>query len=259
TENGTRSWRINAWEWTGEKLLLGASRRMGAERPLIELIPRAAASALAAIVRAARQIRCEQIAALACALLPGAKIERAVLSPGVRRGQPGRYARILLNLRNQRVAVTAVAASTYTKDVDAFLSAALLWLARTEARIRPPYIQKLWLILESDAIKPALDRIALLRQGLRQMIVLYEIGNVGQNIRPVEIPARAELWKGKLARFPPVSEPQTSAIASVIKEQFPDAVDVVQARHGETLRYFGLPFARVRRLMDQERVWFGTE
>ena len=27
----------------------------------------------------------------------------------------------------------------------------------------------------------------------------------------------------------------------------------------ETLRYFGLPFARVRRVMGSERVWFGVE
>ena len=39
----------------------------------------------------------------------------------------------------------------------------------------------------------------------------------------------------------------------------PDAIDVVASRHGQTLRYHGLPFARVRRVMDRERVWFGIE
>ena len=39
----------------------------------------------------------------------------------------------------------------------------------------------------------------------------------------------------------------------------PGAIDVVSARHGETLRYFGLPFARVRRLLGSERLWFGVE
>ena len=34
---------------------------------------------------------------------------------------------------------------------------------------------------------------------------------------------------------------------------------MVSARHGETLRYFGLPFARVRRVMESERLWFGIE
>src|ERR1700682_387096 len=47
TEKGTRSWKIVAWEWTGNKLLLQTSRRMGARRPLLELIPRASAAAVA--------------------------------------------------------------------------------------------------------------------------------------------------------------------------------------------------------------------
>jgi len=81
TEKGSRTWKIFAWEWTGEKLLLQASRRLGAERPQIELVPRAAASAIALTVKAARQSRCEQLGRLACSLQPGAKLERTALSP----------------------------------------------------------------------------------------------------------------------------------------------------------------------------------
>jgi hypothetical protein len=47
-------------------------------------------------------------------------------------------------------------------------------------------------------------------------------------------------------------------VLSIIAEA-PEAIDVVHARHGETLRYFGLPFARVRSLLGVERVWFGTD
>ena len=93
TEKGIRSWNIAAWEWHGNKLLLQTSRRMGGERPLLELIPRASAGAVAATVRAARQSRCDRLARLAASLPAGAKVERVGLSPGVRRGQPGRYAR----------------------------------------------------------------------------------------------------------------------------------------------------------------------
>src|SRR5437016_600679 len=46
TESGFRSWRITAWNWTGEKLVLAASRRMGAEQGTIELVPRASARAI---------------------------------------------------------------------------------------------------------------------------------------------------------------------------------------------------------------------
>ena len=39
----------------------------------------------------------------------------------------------------------------------------------------------------------------------------------------------------------------------------PAEIDVVRARHGETVRFNGLPFARVRQLAGRERVWFGAQ
>ena len=59
TEKGTRWWRIHAWQWTGQSLMLQASRRMGAELSLIELVPRTSAKAIAATIRAARELRCD--------------------------------------------------------------------------------------------------------------------------------------------------------------------------------------------------------
>jgi hypothetical protein len=259
TEKGTRSWRIVAWEWTGNKLLLQASRRMGAERPLIELIPRASASAIATTVKLARQARCEQLSRLICALHPGAKVERAALSPGMRRGQPGRYARIILRLKHERIAVTATVASSYKSDVDSLLSSALIWFTRASERARSPYIQKLCLVLEDDSFKPALERIVLLRNSLRERINVYQIDDAWEKLAEKSIPERAELWKKRVARFPPVNEPTTSDWAKAMIAQAPEAIDVVHARHGETLRYFGLPFARVRRVMDENRIWFGIE
>ena len=259
TDKGTRSWRIRGWNWTGEKLELQASRRMGAERPVIELIPRASASAIAATVRAARQVRCHQLAQLASDLLPGAKIERASLSPGMRRGQPGRYARILLRLKHHRIAVTGSVAASKPSDVDEFLSSALLWFGRTSERARAPYVQQLCLLVEKDLVKPLTVRIALLRTSLRSAIVVYELDQEWTELSQVVCPDLEELWKKRLARFRPVVPPAISESAQAIIAEAPDAIDVLQARHGETLRYFGLPFARVRRLMDSELVWFGIE
>jgi hypothetical protein len=258
-EKGSRSWKIFAWEWSGEKLTLQASRRMGAERPLIELVPRASASAIALTVKAARQARCEQLGQLACSTQVGIKIERASLSPGARRGQPGRYARILLRQKHQRIAVTGSVASSKASDVDAFLSSALLWFKRTSERARPPYIQQLWLIVESDLVKPALQRIALLRQSLQEAIAVYEVDHELTELEPVTVLPREELWKRRTTRFPPTPLTEATDVARRLLALAPEAIDVVNARYGETLRYFGLPFARVRQVMGSRRVWFGLE
>jgi hypothetical protein len=259
TERGSRAWKIFAWELNGDKLLLQASRRMGAERPLIELVPRAVASVIALTVKAARQARSQQLGQLACALQAGAKLERATLSPGARRGQPGRYARILLRQMHQRIAVTGSVASSSASDADAFLSSALMWFQRTSERARPPYIQQLWLVVEINLVKSTIQRVALLRPSLQEAITVCEVDQQLTEMKPVAVPAREDLWKRRLARFPPVSAAEPSAITKRLVAIAPAAIDVVSARHGETLRYFGLPFARVRRVMGSERLWFGVE
>ena len=256
---GSRAWKIFAWDWTGEKLILQVSRRMGAERPLIELVPRASATSIALTVKTARQKHCDLLANLACSLQPGARVERAALSPGARRGQPGRYARIILRQRHQRIAVTGCIASSKASDADAFLSAALLWFTRAGERTRAPYIQQLWLVVENVLLKPTLQRIALLREALRQAIVVYEDVEGLTQLRMVEIPTRADLWKKRTPRFPPIPVSVSSELTKTIIAAAPDAIDIVSARHGQTLRYFGLPFARVRQLLGAERVWFGVE
>src|SRR5256885_5203793 len=88
TQRGARAWRITAWNRSDDKLVLEVSRRMGAEAATIELVPRASAKALVAKIAAARQARCEllaQIVAQPQTQQPGIKIERASLSPGMRR------------------------------------------------------------------------------------------------------------------------------------------------------------------------------
>lgn len=259
TEKGSRSWKIFAWEWTGEKLALQASRRMGAERPLIELVPRASASAIALTVKAARQRRCDQLGQIACSLQSDAKLERSALSPGARRRQPGRYARILLRQRHQRIAVTGSVASSKPSDADAFLAAALMWFKRTSERARPPYIQQLWLLLEKNLVRPTIQRIVLLRPSLREAIAVYEVDQQLTQLKPINIPTREDLWKRRLARFPPIQIVPPNETAQRLIALAPEAIDVVSARHGQTLRYFGLPFARVRKVMGTERVWFGIE
>jgi hypothetical protein len=236
---------------------------MGAERPLIELVPRAAAGAIALTVKAARQQRSVQLGELAVSTLAGTKLERAALSPGVRRGQPGRYARILLRQKHQRIAVTGSVAASKASDADVFLTSALLWFKRTSERTRSPYIQQLWLVVETALVKPVTQRVAMLRQSLRDAIAVFEVDEQLSEMKLLEVPAREDLWKRRLARFPPVpageSTRTSEKLIALTRAVANDAVDVVNARHGETLRYFGLPFARVRCVMGSERLWFGVE
>lgn len=264
TETGSRSWRILAWSWTGDKLVLAASRRMGAEVATLELVPRASARAIVASIAAARQTRCEKLAQVASeTLLSGAKIESATVSPGMRRDQPGRYARIVLRLPYERIAVTATVANNDARNIDSLFSSALLWFNRLQLRPRRPNIQKLLIVVEHNALEAAGQRHVLLRDSLRQRIELWEIDEAWQQVEPARPFERKNLWRKRLTRLPaPVEHGITEAVKQMIGQiigSAPQAIDVVTARHGQTLRYHGLPFARVRRVMDRDRIWFGIE
>ena len=257
TETGTRWWQILEWHWDGQSLAFHASRKMGAELSVIELIPRASAKSVTATIKAARQIRCERMAQLSASLQPDTGVERIALSRGTRPSHPGRYAQILLKRRHERIAVTGAVVSSHPASVDAFLSSALLWFRRTADRVKPPHVEQLWLILSPELLKPMLYRLALLRSGLRSRIKVFTVDDDLMTLTEIASPDKEELWTTKLARFPPLPAALISETTSAIVAEAPDAIDVVHARHGETLRYFGLPFARVRTLLGSVKVWFG--
>jgi hypothetical protein len=259
TEAGTRVWRLLGWDWNGQLLELKVSRKMGTEVLLIELIPRTTAKSVTATIRAARQIRCERLAQLAATWQSETAVERLSLSRGTRPGQPGRYAQVLLRRRRERIAVTGPVISSPPSAVDAFLSYSLLWFRRTSERMKPPRVEQLWLIVSPELLKPMVYRLALLRDGFRSIIKLFTVDEQLTALTEVSCPDKEELWKKKLARFPPVAAATPSGLTTAIVAEAPHAIDVVHTRHGETLRYYGLPFARVRSLLGHERVWFGID
>jgi hypothetical protein len=292
TETGSRIWRVKSWHWSGDKLILQASRRMGAEEVTIELIPRASAKAIVASIAAARQERCEKLAEIVALSLegvgdrvlglndvpntlstrsskklhptpdtqrPSVKIERAKLSPGMRRDQPGRYARIVLRLPHERVAVTGTVAESDVRNVDSLFSSTLLWFQRMLQTPKRPSIQRLLLVVEREILDAARQRHVLLHDSLRERIDLFEINDGWTEVTRVKPFERKHLWRKRLTRFPPVNEPAPMELTNEILAQTPHAIDMVASRHGQTLRYHGLPFARLRRVMEQDRIWFGIE
>ncbi len=259
TEKGTRWWHVLDWHWTGRLLEFETSRRLGRERAFMQLVPRASAKHVAVMIRVARELRCERLAHLAATFEADTRIERLSLNHGTRTGQPGRYAQILLLRRRERIAVTGPVVPSVPAIVDAFLSSALLWFRRSADRIRPPFVEQFWLCVSPELLKPLLYRVALLRSGLRDVIRVFTVDDELTSLREERCQQKRELWRKKLARFPPVAAATNSETSEAIIAEAPEAIDVVHARHGETLRYFGLPFARVRSLLGREKVWFGID
>src|SRR6185503_3951961 len=131
--------------------------------------------------------------------------ERTALSPGTRPSQPGRYARVLLRRKQTRIAVTGPVVSSHPAAVDAFLSSALLWFRRTSDRIKPPRVEQLWLMVPPELLKPMIYRVSLLSGSLRNTIKVFTVDDDLTLLSEQTCPDKQELWKKKLARFPPVA------------------------------------------------------
>jgi hypothetical protein len=98
-----------------------------------------------------------------------------------------------------------------------------------------------------------------LRRGLRNIIKVFTVNEDLTLLTEVTCPDEDELWRKKLARFPPVAAGTPSKLSLAIVTEAPEAIDIVHSRHGETLRFFGFPFARVRSVLGREKVWFGID
>ncbi len=252
-------WRVVAWNRSDERVVLEVVRRMGAERATLELIPRAWARDAADTLAAARRGAGDQLAALVAATLAGATVERVGLSPGARRGQPGRYARILFRQGRQRIAVTGPVAALGPHETDAFLASSLIWFMRLQRGAREKTrARSMSFIVPPELTAVVAAHVSLLREELRRSLQLYEMDDARQTLTLSTVPALGEaLAVATAPRFSlPVVTPLSTSAARIVALA-PGAIDVVRARRGETLRFRGLAFARVRRVLNKEYVWFG--
>lgn len=280
-ESGARAWRVTAWHAEGESLFLEASARAGAVRAVLWLVPRASVASARALMADARRAECERLAALVCRAA-GARLERASLSPGARRGEPGRWARVLFRRgTGARVAATAPVFPAGAEEAESFLASALLWHARLGESARGTTVGGLRLVAPHALAEAVRERVPLLREHLRSLISVYELNEVvggelnegetgggpyeegdgrkpSRTLTPLRVLMLDELLDADAPRLARVALQALSELASGVAALAPDEIDALRARKGETLRYLGLPFARVRRVAGREHLWFGV-
>jgi hypothetical protein len=268
TAAGWRNWRVYKVENTAEKLVFEIAGKFNGAKTRIELTRRISVESLLTEVRAARLRRAQEIAVIARReFSASAKIVRVGLSQGARRGQTGKFARILIDQTSGKtIAVSAHVAES--SSAEEFLSGSLQWLKNLEERRK---IDCLWLLIENEQGESLQRLRALLRNGWQRKLRFWilktksgtsvaETSNNLQNCGLEEFAplALADLWSAKPKKLSRAKSVEMSEAASKILTLAPDAIDLVRARGGETLRFRGLPFARVRKILGKETVWFGV-
>ena len=258
-EKGFQTWRVADFRAQAGEILLNLTRNFERDWTSVRLVPRALARDLAASVELARLEKANRLAALVTGQFPPARLVRVRLNK-----ENGRFAQIVFeDPRKRQTAVLGDVSESLTPEI--LLASALLWLVRLERRKRHP-VEAVWILAEKSQAGKLRKLHALLRAAWKSRLFIKEISR-----RDAESPSReavkelpalslGDLWRGGKSRaVRAVEVRQPGAAAREIIALAPGEIDVVVSRHGETLRFNGLPFARVRTLLGREKIWFGVE
>jgi len=251
-EKGLRVWRVEASEAEGVEIVANLSSKIRDEREVVRFVPRESAAELRANIELARLQKANEIAEIFAVSNAGTKIVRVALNV-----ENGRMAQIEIeNEERRRVAVIADVTAGLTHE--SLLAAALKWQAALLAR-RKNRISSIAVVAEKRQARNLQKLSALLKKSASESISIFEIDRKGavpvakelRRLRPLD------LWRerAKKLRLPESIEP--SETARKIIEMSPEKIDRIVSKNGETLRFLGMPFARVRRILNREKAWFG--
>ncbi|CAN5644144.1 hypothetical protein BH18ACI1_BH18ACI1_13370 [soil metagenome] len=256
-EKGFQTWRVVEFKQKKGEVLLKLTRNFERERERIRLVPRISAKELDATIELARIEKANKIANLLVSEIKNTKLVRVALNK-----ENGRFGQITLeNLNGKQIAVLADVSETATPEI--LISTAILWLTKLEQRKRKP-IGEVWILAEKKLLKNLRKLHALLREIWKEKLKIFEISRKDANAQSQKIILQrnlkiSDLWREKPKKISLTENVQTSQTAQEIIKLAPEKIDVLFTKQGETLRFEGLPLARVRKTLGAEKCWFGIE
>ena len=252
-DKGFHSWRLNGFVHGEGEIAIDVAGEFAKKRETMRLVPRESAAVLIAEIELARLEKANEIAGLITAYEPASKPGRVALNE-----ESGRFAQINFETAD-KVPMAAIADVTSKLTVEAIFTAAILWLEKLGLRKKKP-INDIWIISEKRQAKNAQKLHALLTERWKTKLTIFEIDRKSEPPFLRELPKRKirELWREKAAKLILPKTPVPGKTAQRIAQLAPKGIDQIFSRQGETLRFNGLPFARVRTMMGQEKAWFGV-
>lgn len=253
-DGGFQTWRIVESEIKDHKIYLKLSKNFTKDEIRIELIPRAKAEMLGEAVELARLEKANKIARLIASETENAKLKRVELNK-----ENGRFAQIILeNEIGKQTAVLSDVSDSLTPEI--LLSSAIIWLSRLQRRKKKP-IDEIWILSEKVKAKSLQKLHACLKDIWKRKVKLFEIKSAKGKEEIVGIKALqiSNLWRYKPTKFYLTKDLELSGISREIFKLAPNKVDYLFTKQGETLRYLGLPFLRIRKVFEEEKSWFGID
>ena len=253
-DSGLGSSRVISFDDAGGgEMLVEIVRSPDATPEVIRLVPRTSALELSMNVEFARLERANLIAAKLIELFPFYKLTRLNLNI-----DNGRLAQIFLrDPRGNEVAVMTDVTATMIHE--SIMSSAMLWSDKLRSRKKP--IHDVWIACERKQARALRKLLGLLNDRVARGFRLFEVFGPPDDVRVKDLqrPVLSALWREKPKKIKLPQELRPSELAERIVELSPGKTDIIFTKQGETIRFLGLPFARVRTIAGVERAWFGID
>jgi len=252
-DKGFQTWRVVDFEFESGEIRLNLSRNFDKEREKIRLVPRVLAATLSENLELSRLERANKIAQIIKENYPKIKLSRIELNK-----ENGRFAQIFLE---NNTLVLADVSDSLTPEI--LLSSACFLQAKFSARKKNP-IETVWILGEKKQARSLQKLHALLSEIWKRKILIKEISRKSakaqsEEIKDLPLLEISGLWREKIKEIKLSETYESSETARQITEFAPEEIDVIYSKNGETLRFQGLPFVRIRKVFDTEKVWFGVE
>ncbi|MEO8573412.1 MAG: hypothetical protein ABI481_05540 [Pyrinomonadaceae bacterium] len=232
---------------------LEVSGQFGGSVETIRFVPRTPAIELSRNVEFARLEYANSIATALLEIFPTYRLTRLALN-----AENGRLAQIFF--RSPRSAdVAAVTDVTATMIHEAVMTSAMLWFEKLQLRKRP--VGEVWIVGEQKQSRNLRKLVGLLTERVAARFRIFESSRKAGSPKLQEL-KRAELrtlWREKPKKIMLPAETRATKTAEQIMSLSPEKTDIIFSKQGETVRFLGLPFARVRTIAGQEKAWFGID
>jgi hypothetical protein len=251
-DGGFHSWRLNEFRYHEGAIELDVAGPFARRREVMRLVPRESAAILAKAVELARLEKANETARLIETSFAATKILRVDLN-----AENGRLGQIIFERDRRRFAALIDVTAALTPETT--LATAMMWLETLSLRIKHP-ITDVLIAAESRQAKALQKLHAMLTDRWKAKITIGEISRKKEPVVVTELPKRKirELWREKMRKLTLPRDAQPSESARRLIGLAPDKIDIVFSKQGETLRFLGLPFARVRSVLGKEKAWFGV-
>lgn len=256
-EKGSETWCVADFSFENGELLLEVFDERDGTIDVVRIVPRTRVAELRAEADAVRLVRAHAIARAFAQQSGRSRIVRVELGR-----ENGRFANIVIELPSGRQTV-AVADVSESLTPEFLLATAVVWVEKLRARKRKP-IERVAVIAPRRGAAGVQKLRALLAAEWQARIDVYESEDdgFGSDGDPVvnELTTLTTdcLWNGRRRTIEPIVQPSASDFAESLLSRDPDSIDIVHAKNGETVRYNGLPFVRIRTIGGRQRVWAGV-